>query len=308
MPSGKHWPKLFRPTGIPLADKLPLFQSLVLSTLFYGVGTWPALRAKEFASLNRCYLEMCRSLLRRHFRGDVQRISDERVCALTHAPSTATWLHFHRLTYWASFVRLDVAESWALVHQEACWLQSVQSSLAWLQLQQPGDGASLPWSRSWPAWCSMIKDRPRLWKRLLRNAVQRATRGETLGEGWQQCRGMLAKCLLGAGAFVQGQTDADSLASFFCGLCRKRFGSRQQYALHAFKTHGRVRSVRRLAAGTQCPACLNQAVRIARLHVFSPPVFIPLSHRACSPGLQLRTGTRCWQQESPPRQGLLGGR
>ena len=253
----KHWPRLFGQSQIPLRDKFPLFQSLVLSTLFYGAGTWPRLRDREFAPLNRCYVEMCRSLLRKHFKGDAFHLSDDRVLALVQAPCVADWLHFHRLTYWASFVRLEVKEAWALVHQEQHWLRSVRDSLSWLQAQAAGAAAREHWSVSWPGWRDSMKGKPRVWKRLLRSAVQRSLRKAILAEGWQQCRGTLAKCLLNAGAVLQTRVDCDAVASFFCGPCRRRFRTRQQWALHAFKVHGRVRPVRRLAPGEQCPACLR---------------------------------------------------
>ena len=95
---------------IPLRDKFQLFQSLVLSCLFFGTGTWSAPKVKELAPLVRCYHSMCRSMLRRHYKGDVQRVTDDRVRASVYVPWFEAWLHFNRLSYLASFVVLDIKE------------------------------------------------------------------------------------------------------------------------------------------------------------------------------------------------------
>ena len=161
--SGASWPVV---AGLQEALAAPLWtvpnpaqgQSLVLSTLFYGAGTWPRLHAKGLTPLNGCYLEMCRSLLCKHFKGDAFHLSDDRVLALVQAPCVGDLLHFHRLTYWASFVRFDVTEAWALVHQEKQWLLSVQESLSWLQAQAAGKAAHDHWSTSWSDWCATISD------------------------------------------------------------------------------------------------------------------------------------------------------
>ena len=254
----KHWPRLFSQTHVPLADKVPLFQSLVLSCLFYGIGTWTDVGHRVVAPLVRCYQTMCRSLLRKHFRGDVLRLSDERVRALVQVPSVAVWFHFHRLSYLASFVRVDVTEAWALVHAEQCWLRDVRSSLAWLFGLVGGRDTEVQWQQVWPVWRELMVHKPAVWKGLLRKALQRALRTEILEESWQQCRGSLARYLMQTGAYVQGFCDVDQAGGHFCGPCGRRFATRQQWAVHAFRSHGIVKATRRLTSATQCPCCLKQ--------------------------------------------------
>ena len=65
-------------TCAPPWGKVPLFQSLVLSCLFYGNSTWAAVARKTLAPLHRCYQEMCRSPLRKHFKSNVPHLSDDR--------------------------------------------------------------------------------------------------------------------------------------------------------------------------------------------------------------------------------------
>ena len=254
----KHWSKIFGQAHIWLRDKFQLFQSLVLTCLFFGSGTWSDVHPGVIAPLDRCYHNMCRALLRRHFKGDVFHLTDDRVRAHVQAPSVAAWLHFGRLSYLASFVTLDVPEAWALVHAEGHWLGKVRSSLSWLHTSLFGPGAADAWVGCWADWRAMILERPKAWKLLLRKVLRRDLRRDMLDESWQQCRGLLFKCLHAAGASVQAMCDSSRCSEYFCGVCNKRFRSRQQWAVHAFKRHGIVKPTRTLAPGAQCPACLRQ--------------------------------------------------
>ena len=185
-------------------------------------------------------------------------MTDDRVRALVRVPSLEAWLHFHRLTYLASFIRVDVPEAWGLVHAERLWLLDVQASLAWLFGLVDGPEGATAWHAAWESWRDTIVRRPGAWKGMLRRALCRAARREVLAEAWQQCRGLMAKQLLQAGASLRSACDADQTGGFFCGPCGLRFRTKQQWSVHAFRTHGLVKATRRFTDGTQCPCCLRQ--------------------------------------------------
>ena len=254
--------QIFGQRQVSLRDKMVLFKSLICSVLFYGAGTWPTLNSKELRALRSCYVGICRAILRYHFAGDVFRLSEDRVLALTLAPSLSTYLHVERLTYLRSFCALNVPEAWALAHAECHWLAAVRGSLAWLWSHSGTEDRHDDWECAWPEWRELLTHRPRMWKRVLRRAQQSVMRKEVLLEGWQQCKGTLVRGLVRMGASAQGFRDVvlgpDGTATHFCGRCQRLFGSRQQWAVHAFKTHQRTRIVRHLADGQQCPVCLRQ--------------------------------------------------
>ena len=173
-----------------------------------------------------------------------------------------TCLHVEHLTYLRSFVALSVPEAWALAHAEGTWRDSVQGSLQWLWQYTDAARDFSDWQLAWPAWRDLASQHPRRWKRLVKRAQATASRLEVLQEGWQQCRGLLAQMFLRWGATQQIMQDAvrgrreDSRQC--CGPCKRVFASRQQWAVHAFKVHGRVRPARTLVDGDQCPVCLKQ--------------------------------------------------
>ena len=253
----KHKRTVFCQHHVRLQDKVVIFQSLVLSVLFYGCGTWGELELKARARLNRAYLSMGRVLLRRHFDGDVSRLSDARVLAHLGLPDFQVWVHFYRLSYVTSFVSLDVKEMWALAHTECKWLCAVRQSLEWLWEQVDRGRRATTRDSAWATWKRDICQAPKKWKRLLRFARESATRVGLIEEGWQQCRGTLVQGLLGMGAHAEALQDRKSCGPQACAVCQKLFPSKQAWSVHAFKVHGRVKQSRLLVDGCCCPICLK---------------------------------------------------
>ena len=254
--------QIFAQRSVPLSDKRPLFVSLIVSVLMYGAGTWTILHPREVRPLAKCYVDIARAILRPHFRGDVCRLSEDRALRLFGVPSVAICFHVARLTHLAALVTLDLKESWALLHAEGHWLELACVSLQWLWTHVDAGHMHADWQSAWGAWVDIMCRRPKFWKRLLRCAQDVATRREALAEGWQQCRGSVARLLMQHGAVAQSFADAAQVPGpaqpFFCGLCSVAFSSKQQWAVHAFKRHGRVRQARLLVEGTQSPVCLWQ--------------------------------------------------
>ena len=254
----KHKRTVFGHALVDVSDKASLFGSLVLSTLLYGCGAWCRVPHSAFAILQRAYLNMARVMLARHFRGDVRHLCDDRVLALMCMPSLETWFHFHRLSYLSSFVCIDEPVAWALAHAEGSWLDAVRSSLAWLWQQVDGGVRFPSWEAAWEHWRQDMLRRPGVWKRLIKFARESALRQEIIQEGWQQCRGVLLKSLLRAGAILTAFVDDFQGGACACGPCQKVFRNKQAWAVHAFRKHGRVKASRCLVEGTQCPICLKQ--------------------------------------------------
>ena len=210
----KHKKTIFVHANVYLEDKTVLFGTLVLSTLFHACGTWGQIDADAFSVLNRAYVNMARAILSKHFRGDLLHLCEDRVLALLRLPSLSTWIHFHRLSYLASFVVISEPLVWALAHAERHWLAAVRDSLAWLWGHVDGGRKFSSWEAAWPEWCDDIRRRPRAWKSLIRFGRDSALRAEVLAEGWQQCRAQSSN-----GPFVRVvlcQPGLTALGGFVC--------------------------------------------------------------------------------------------
>ena len=255
----KHKRSIFGHAQVAVSDKIMFFKTLVLTNLFHACGTWPVVSLRAQAILQRAYLNMARAILSKHFRGDTTHLCEDRVLALLRLPTVPVWLHFHRLSYLTSFVTLDVPIVWAVAHAEGSWLELVRMSLDWLWQALQDETGTQSWEKAWHnEWRECIVERPGVWKRLLRKAVEHSMRVEVLHEGWQQCRGVLLRRLMRAGGSLIACRDRFQDQTFICGPCQRTFATRQAWSVHAFKVHGRVASSRLLVSGEQCPICLKQ--------------------------------------------------
>ena len=256
-PFQRHRRSIFCHSHVPLTHKVIMFKTLVCSVLFHASGTWSELSARARGKLQRAYLNMCRAILSKHYSGDILHAGDDRVLALMLLPSVDCWLHYARLSYLGSFVKLDVRPLWALAHQEGSWQGLVRTSLQWLWSQIDGGATCGTWSEAWTGWCNDMRLHQRVWKRRLRFALDSAMRCEALKEGWQQCRGLSLRCLIAAGGTLQNWLDSPHSGLHACGPCQRFFRTKQAWSVHAFKVHGRVRMARRLLDGSHCPICLR---------------------------------------------------
>ena len=297
----KHRKTIFAHRHVQMREKVVLFQTLVLSTMLHGCGTWGVITRKELAPLSRAYLSMARRILARHFKGDVLHAGEDRILALLELPTLEIWLHFHRLSYLASFVALDVQAMWAMAHFEGAWLGSVRDSLAWLWLQTDNGAFAVNWAAAWEAWRADILCRPRKWKRLLRYAKQTATHAFVLEEGWQQCRGLAFKCYLKAGAYAEGLKDKLEQGTHVCGCCQQVFVSKQAWAVHALEAHGRVKATRLLVSAETCQ-CVCRSM---------PPMFSFVAIWSMQSGAEMFCAPKdsiASRSRAKATNGLFGGR
>ena len=261
----KHKKQVFASPVVPVLDKVSIFTSVVLSVLLYGAGSWTGVDVSVTQRLEKAYVAMARMMWQKHMAPDSPRISGARVLAMLELPSVALQLHTARLSYLASFVRLDIPCLWALAHAEGTWLEHVASSLQWLWSEVDNQRFHPSWQDAWETWRADLPHKPRWWKRLIRFAKESAGRKERLAEAWQFYRGSVLRCLMRAGAALPGVPEVQRLPVEVCAPCCKCFDTKQAWAVHAFKTHGKVRKERTLVEGLTCPICLKTYASNIRL-------------------------------------------
>ena len=254
----KRRKKIFSSPTVAWSDKTILFESLVMSVLFHGAGTWPTLRTEDRQGLATTFQHMAFSMMRPYYTVEgAKRLGSDRALALLGLSGLDTVLHLARLRHLSSCVTVCSLEFWALAHLEDRWLRSVVESLEWLVdlVCSPGDFVDL--RAFWKHWAETIPVRPGAWKRLLKKAQTRATRRESWIAAQRTHGGLLARQLRLAGGILTSDVAPSWECTYFCGPCNRTFPNKQSWSVHAFKTHGRKTVGRGVLAGLQCQCCLR---------------------------------------------------
>ncbi|CAE6969206.1 unnamed protein product [Symbiodinium sp. CCMP2456] len=204
----KRRKKIFASPIVCQSDKATLFESLVLSVLLFGAGTWGTLPRQDLAIISTAYHHMAASMLRPRYKVEEARhLGSSRILVLAGLPSIETLLHMARLRHLQSCVSVAAPEFWALVHKEQHWLRAVQSSLSWLwELERPAPDAS-QWEDQWLSWRGLMCAQPGVWKRMLKRTQARATHRESWDSACKYHRGLLGRQLRLAGGALIADVD-----------------------------------------------------------------------------------------------------
>ena len=174
--------RVFGSPGVARGDKRILFESLILSVLLHGAGTWDALSPKEHAVLESALHGMAFYMLRPEMTyEEALHLGGERVISLLGLPSLSTLLHVARLRHLLSCAQTRVPIMWGLLHWQSSWLASIRTSLSWLWALIGRDSAAPTWESAWGQWREICITKPRKWKGMLRRAQHQAVLRETLG-------------------------------------------------------------------------------------------------------------------------------
>ena len=251
--------RIFASPVVDRGDKVQLFDSLVISVLLHGAGTWTEVGTDELRHLSAAYHHMVATMLRPQYRlEEAKHLGSSQILSLARLPSVEVLLHLARLRHLQSCVVVGAREFWALAHAEGSWLSLVRGSLQWLHETTHGPKDPAHWRDAWPQWRELMCARPGSWKRLLRKAQHRATRQERWHAARLQHRGLLSRQLQLAGGLLICDPPPSWNTAQCCAPCAKTFQTKQQWSVHAFKCHGRVAVGRGVLSGHQCQHCLRQ--------------------------------------------------
>ncbi|OLP86094.1 hypothetical protein AK812_SmicGene32832 [Symbiodinium microadriaticum] len=250
--------RVFRAPNISRSDKTVLFESLILSILLYGAGTWRTLTAQEAAILETAYLGMCFFMLRPAMtHEEAMHAGGKRVLALLELPSLTTLLHVARLRHLLSCIQTKVPVMWSLLHWQQDWLVAVRSSIEWMWDHIDRGNCTQTWTGAWPSWRHICVHQPSRWKSMVRRAQVQAVCQENWIAAVGQHRGLVGRQLRLAGAILPEYMSETPAQVHFCAPCQAVFDTYQAWSVHAFKTHGHTAEYRQIQHGLQCQACLK---------------------------------------------------
>ncbi|CAE7260050.1 unnamed protein product [Symbiodinium sp. CCMP2592] len=297
----KHKTKVFQSPAVPFESKTSLYESLVLSTMLHGAGTWVNVDTATIRALSSAHTLMAAKMLRPRFSfEEALHQGPARILAIMGLPSIHTLLHVARLRQLLPCVRIGMDELWALIHWDGNWLHDVRESLAWLAALVGPPG--MTWDCLWPDWYGLMREHPGRWKSLLRKAQAKDVRLSSWDSARLYNAGLLVRQLRTMGGALAHPPPPSSDGRQCCAPCRRIFANYNSWSLHAFKTHHRVMEGRGILSGTQCQACLKHFgtnVKLCRHLRFTPRCRLKLLQHGFSCEVEPGLGSR--KAEDPGR-------
>ncbi len=248
--------KVFNNPSIAVDARLAVLNATAITTLHYNAGTWSHFTQYELKFWYSTHLKLYRgALLRLYPRQVLLHMTDEQVLIATGQMHPTATLRALRLRWYGGAVRRDCPQLWACLAMEKEWLGLVQQDLTWLYAQLRGFTNLPDPVEDIYEWHTLMTTRPRRWSGIIKRAMLHDWLQWTMRYKVVDYHRRALEALRIAGASVPDNQLEWSNAAYFCFICSKEFQSYRAWAVHSFKTHGRINKWRRLQHGTTCLSC-----------------------------------------------------
>lgn len=263
--------------------RLQLLESLVLSILFHGAGTWPLLNSRLYAKLSHAIIGWQRRIVNEGFRSST-RLSDVEFQAKWHLVPLSTRLAKHRLLYGFQMIANAPQDLVTCVSAEddlgqtSSWCSAFRHALAWLHLHDPASVNLDDVSRGQGLfqWIHQNKDTgPKLVRRLVRRAAHQDFLAFEMKSKMVDLYGI---CSSNGVQFdnTPAEPPHGLRDSYQCHVCPSCFSTPQGLQAHQWRKHQLFSEERRYVYDATCRACnrcfwttqrLQQHLRWSRRHV-----------------------------------------
>lgn len=284
--------------------RLQLLESLVLSILFHGAGTWPLLNSRLYAKLSHAIVGWQRRIVNEGFWSST-RLPDAEFQAKWHLMPLSTRLAKHRLLYGFQMIAHAPQDLITCISAEddlgqaSSWCSAFRHALSWLHLHDPAS-VSLDDTSSVQGLFQWISQNKETGPKLVRRLVRRAAHQDFLAFGMKSKIVDLYNICRSKGVRFD-DVPAEPLqgirASYQCHVCTSCFSTPQGLQAHQWRKHQLFSEERRYIYDATCRACnrcfwttqrLQQHLRWSRRHLHGcfnvlQRYFTPLSVPASCP-------------------------
>ena len=257
---------------LPQTIRIRLFQTLVCSRLFFGLGAWRTPSLRQMRQLRQTFLQMIRKVMRSPCH---DRVSNQTLLAKAGLADVRIYLAVDRLRYANKLFSEGPAMCQQLIHLEYArcpdsWLHGLFADIDWLRTLLPEalPGIDQLISRDLTPLIEAWSMRLLPWKSLLKRALKKHLLQERMMADVHLFHDIIFKTLRGAGADIRSSFDSgspgDGLLEFKCD-CGRIFTTAQGLSLHKRKVHQIFAPEHHLVGGAVCPHCLKFFWTSARL-------------------------------------------
>eukprot|EP00435_Cladocopium_sp_Y103_P072135 s590_g39.t1 len=260
---------ILRNRHFPTPLRLRLFNVLVATKLFYGLGTWNTPTLRQLRQLRTAHIKMLVQVLR--LPGD-HRCTNAQVLAQANTADVRVLLAIDRLRYARRVFTVGPEFLQQLAHREhACvpdsWLHGLAADLPWLNALIPN---CVPFDQQddFTQVIEFWQEPSTPWKRILKRALRLSIKQETMMSDLHRLHHTFFQVLRDAGAdfdpdYTTAQ-DTERVEMLSCP-CGRQFATPQGLALHRVRAHGQYAPKHRFINGASCPHCLRFFWTSARL-------------------------------------------
>lgn len=262
--------KVLHNPQVPLTMRVHIFRATVAMVLDYNLGTWPSLSQGDQTLWRGGVMRLYRRLLARHYSKEEQfHMPEDRLLSILQLPHPDELLHAARLRQFAMCTTRHNRQFWALVAFDQDWLNQVREAAQWSYTQirghtvlpSPDDHDAL---RQWTDY--MMTQGPKF-KRVMKRAAYHALLQRAIHADVHHFHDRILKILQQGGlqctVAVRQRHDEDR--QHVCLICGTGWSTYRSWAVHSFKSHGRLSAYRQLQLGTRCESCGRKFSNNARL-------------------------------------------
>ena len=242
--------KVFRSGRISLARRGALLATHVMTKLLFASGAWPALGRGEHAFFFRTVMSLYRQTLAVPPDGD-QHLTHATICALLGQPPPEVLLLTERARYLLQLINAAPTQLWALIRRDPPYVAFVRDALQWVYRWVRHTSTLGDPDVAWPAWEQLLRQRPRVYKALIKRAKGLEVARTACIAALQAVRRLLEQ--------LAGVSSPPAVAALryqdACLQCKIAFPSRTAWACHASRVHAYRASSTMLVAGNVKPLC-----------------------------------------------------
>ena len=260
--------KVFCNPKVDLAKRVKLLQTTAIAALTYNVGTWPPLNGGELKLWRGGVLRLYKMVFKKLYTTEEQfHMTMDQVIGLTGLPSPELLLRVQRVKQFGHYLQRNCDYFWALAGQDHVWLMEVHRDLSFLHNQVQGFNSLPPLDEETGIreWQWQWRNQPAKIKSLLKRAQLHHTGQIQLHAEVDDFHDRIYRLLHEAGLRHPGVLEVETPKPNYCLICGTWWATFRAWAVHSFKTHGRLSKFRRLQSGSRCDACGNDYATHSRL-------------------------------------------
>eukprot|EP00435_Cladocopium_sp_Y103_P057853 s641_g20.t1 len=253
---------IFRNSSLKPVLRLQLLESLVLSILMYGSGTWPLLSHRQYCKISHAIVGWQRQITGEGYWVE-NRISDADFLAKWSLPPLSARLAKHRLLYAFQLVRKAPQDLITCVTAEDAadggspWCNAVRHAVDWLLMHMPEMTCpqGVATTESLFQWLNAEQHRgPKFVRRCAKRAV---LQDRILHDVKLEYSSIHAVCQANGVRFEELEPDILTAArdAFVCHVCSHGFSSVQGLQAHRWRAHGLFSQERKYIFDATCRAC-----------------------------------------------------